>query len=80
MAICATTGSTDVSLHVADLSQRPLAIVMGNEQSGISQAVRDVASMLVRIPMSLSTEADSLNVTVAAGITVAEARRQADAQ
>ena len=80
MAICATTGSTDLSLHVADLSQRPLAIVMGNEQSGISQAVRDVASMLVRIPMSLSTEADSLNVTVAAGITVAEARRQADAQ
>jgi len=80
MAICATTGSTDVSLHVADLSQRPLAIVMGNEQSGISQAVRDVASMLVRIPMSLSSEADSLNVTVAAGITVAEARRQADAQ
>ena len=80
MAICATTGSTDLSLHVADLSQRPLAIVMGNEQTGISQAVRDVASMLVRIPMSLSTEADSLNVTVAAGITVAEARRQADAQ
>jgi tRNA G18 (ribose-2'-O)-methylase SpoU len=35
---------------------------------------------LVRIPMSLSSEADSLNVTVAAGITVAEARRQADAQ
>lgn len=80
MTICATTGSTDLALHRADLSTRPLAIVMGNEQSGISQAVIDVANVLVRIPMSPTTGADSLNVTVAAGITVAEARRQADVQ
>ena len=78
VTICATTGNTDVSLHDADLSQRPLAIVMGNEQNGISQAVMDVANALVRIPMSSTTGADSLNVTVAAGITVAEARRQAN--
>jgi TrmH family RNA methyltransferase len=78
VTICATTGNTDVSLHEVDLSQRPLAIVMGNEQNGISQAVMDVANTLVRIPMSPTTGADSLNVTVAAGITIAEARRQAD--
>ena len=76
--VCATTGSTEVSLHNVDLKQRPLAIVMGNEQNGISQAVTDVANVLIRIPMSPTTGADSLNVTVAAGITVAEARRQAD--
>jgi TrmH family RNA methyltransferase len=78
VTICATTGNTDVSLYDVDLSNRPLAIVMGNEQNGISQAVMDVANTLVRIPMSPTTGADSLNVTVAAGITVAEARRQAN--
>jgi tRNA G18 (ribose-2'-O)-methylase SpoU len=51
---------------------------MGNEQNGISQSVMEVANTLVRIPMSPTTGADSLNVTVAAGITVAEARRQAN--
>jgi len=78
VTICATTGNTDVSLYDVDLSNRPLAIVMGNEQNGISQSVMEVANTLVRIPMSPTTGADSLNVTVAAGITVAEARRQAN--
>lgn len=79
VTVCATTGNTNLSLHNADLRLRPLAIVMGNEQRGISQAIMDTAAVLVRIPMSPTTGADSLNVTVAAGITVAEARRQADA-
>jgi len=75
--VCATTGNTDISLYNVELTHRPLAIVMGNEQNGISHAVADIANLLVRIPMSPNTSADSLNVTVAAGITVAEARRQA---
>jgi TrmH family RNA methyltransferase len=78
VTICATTGSTETSLYKAELWPRPLAIVMGNEQNGISQSVIDIANVLVRIPMSASTKADSLNVSVAAGIAVAEARRQAD--
>lgn len=76
MCVVATTGSTSLSLYDSDLTQRPLAIVMGNEQSGISDATRAAASTLVKIPMAEMTLADSLNVTVAAGITLAEALRQ----
>lgn len=64
--------------HVAydtDLSPRPLAIVVGNETDGMSDALRSVASDFVRLPMA-ENGASSLNVTVAAGVLVYEAVRQ----
>lgn len=58
-----------------DLGSRPLALVVGNETEGISDAVRSLATDFVRLPMA-PDGASSLNVTVAAGVLVYEAIRQ----
>jgi|688.fasta_scaffold26913_3 23S rRNA (guanosine2251-2'-O)-methyltransferase len=52
----------------------PLAIIMGNEQTGISPEVIRIADQLGKIPMSGTT--GSLNVSVAAGVFLFEAVRQ----
>jgi TrmH family RNA methyltransferase len=65
-------------LHTeADLTG-PLAIVLGNEASGLSEAwnAPDVESL--RLPMR--GVADSLNVSVAGAVLLYEARRQRDGQ
>lgn len=49
-----------------------LAIAVGNEGAGLSEAVRASASRLVSIPMAAGVE--SLNVAVAAGILLYELR------
>jgi len=55
--------------------ERPLPLAVGNEQSGISDDVASACDTVVRIPMARGTGADSLNVTVAAGILLHEAVR-----
>lgn len=60
-----------------DFRQRyagPLAIVMGNEGGGLSDALAAACDELVRIPMVGS--ADSLNLAVATALMVYEARRE----
>jgi RNA methyltransferase, TrmH family len=52
----------------------PLAVVMGSEQFGISEFWLTNADLPVRIPMA--GQADSLNVAMAALITLFEAVRQ----
>lgn len=52
----------------------PTAIVVGTEATGLSQAWRDAATKNVQIPMQ--GVIDSMNVSVAAGILVFEAKRQ----
>lgn len=52
----------------------PLAIAVGSEATGISAALREAAKELVTIPMP--GRAESLNVSVAAGILMFEAVRQ----
>jgi RNA methyltransferase, TrmH family len=59
----------------ADL-RGPLAIVLGSEQAGLTDAWTSPTSDTVRLPM-LGT-ADSLNVSVAAAVLLYEARRQRD--
>jgi TrmH family RNA methyltransferase len=59
----------------ADLSGRPLAMLMGNETEGLSGAALAAATDYVRLPMA-PAGASSLNVTVAAGALVYEAVRQ----
>ena len=49
-------------------------LLMGRESSGVPDAVREEADMSARIP--LAEGARSLNVVVAAGVALAEARRQ----
>lgn len=52
----------------------PTAIVMGNEEQGISQPIIDLADRKICIPMT--GEINSLNVSVATGICVYEVSRQ----
>jgi len=54
--------------------KKPTILLVGNETRGLSAAYRQMANVLVRIPMGGS--ASSLNVAVAASIVLSEARRQ----
>lgn len=54
--------------------RRPSAIVLGSEGSGLHRLVAENCDMLVNIPMY--GKIDSLNVSVAAGVILFEARRQ----
>jgi TrmH family RNA methyltransferase len=50
-----------------------LAIVVGNEGSGLNPEIRAKASRIISLPISISVE--SLNVAVAAGIILYELRQ-----
>jgi 23S rRNA (guanosine2251-2'-O)-methyltransferase len=71
--VVGTDGEAALSLYGADLN-RPLALVLGAEGSGMRRLTRDRCDFLVSIPLAGSVE--SLNVSVAAGVTLFEARRQ----
>jgi TrmH family RNA methyltransferase len=62
------------TLWEADLSG-PLALVVGAEDAGLSSTALEIADRSVRIPQETGT-VDSLNVSVAAGVLLFEARRQ----
>jgi 23S rRNA (guanosine2251-2'-O)-methyltransferase len=64
-------------LYEADLTG-PLGVVMGAEGSGLRRLTREHCDVLVQIPMHGGME--SLNVSVAAGVTLFEALRQRRAQ
>jgi len=71
--VVGTDGQAEQSLYGADL-KRPLALVMGAEGGGMRRLTRERCDFLVRIPMA--GEVQSLNVSVAAGVALFEARRQ----
>ena len=71
--IVATTPDTDMLIWNADL-RGPVAIAVGAEQYGLTDAWIDAADVGVRIPMA--GMADSLNAAMAAGIALFEAVRQ----
>ena len=66
-------GEADTSLYDADL-KGPLALVMGSEGDGMRRLTRENCDLLASLPMKGDVE--SLNVSVAAGITLFEALRQ----
>lgn len=59
--------------HVQDFT-KPTALVVGTEAIGLSQAWRDASTQNISIPMQGAI--DSMNVSVAAGILIFEAKRQ----
>ncbi|GAA4281161.1 TrmH family RNA methyltransferase [Gaetbulibacter aestuarii] len=59
--------------HLQDFS-KPSAIVVGTEATGLSEAWLQASKQNIIIPMQ--GEIDSMNVSVAAGILIFEARRQ----
>lgn len=68
-----TDSAAPHSFYDLDL-QRPLALLMGSEDKGLRRLTRESCDFVARVPMG--GEAESLNVSVAAGVCLFEARRQ----
>jgi TrmH family RNA methyltransferase len=73
LRIISTSAHADLCYWDSELD-KPCAIVFGNETTGVSQEVKNIADLNVRIP--ILGGAHSLNVAVAAGIVLYEAVRQ----
>ena len=64
-----------VDYRSVDWRGRPVLLVMGNEQQGLTDELAKACTALVRIPQA--GRADSLNLAVATGVMLFEARRKA---
>lgn len=62
-----------VDYRTIDYSGKPVVVLMGNEQAGLPDELAISCSRLARIPQA--GRADSLNLAVATGIMIFEARR-----
>ncbi|MCG6118515.1 MAG: 23S rRNA (guanosine(2251)-2'-O)-methyltransferase RlmB [Aquimonas sp.] len=71
--IVGLAGEAESSLYSIDL-KGPMAIAMGGEGEGLRRLTREHCDYLAKIPMASGME--SLNVSVAAGISLFEALRQ----
>jgi len=71
--VVGTSDDAPITLYEADL-KGAVALVLGAEGKGLRQLTRKTCDVLVRIPMLGAVE--SLNVSVAAGVCLYEARRQ----
>ena len=71
--VVGTSDDAPITLYQADL-KGAVALVLGAEGKGLRQLTRKTCDVLVRIPMLGAVE--SLNVSVAAGVCLYEARRQ----
>jgi 23S rRNA (guanosine2251-2'-O)-methyltransferase len=68
-----TDDEAEKNLYEADFAG-PVALVMGSEGEGMRRLTRENCDFLVKIPMFGAVE--SLNVSVASGVCLFEARRQ----
>jgi len=71
--IYGTAGEAEQSLYATKFSGS-VALVLGGEESGLRRLTREKCDFLIKIPMHGSVS--SLNVSVATGVCLFEARRQ----
>jgi 23S rRNA (guanosine2251-2'-O)-methyltransferase len=67
-------GRGEIDLEALELATGPLVLVVGAEGKGLSRLVGETCDLTVRIP--LVADVESLNASVAAGITLAEIARR----
>ena len=70
-----TSGRGTRSLYETDL-KIPLGLVMGGEGPGLRRLTSERCDFLASIPMAKGAHVDCLNVSVAAGVALFEAKRQ----
>jgi 23S rRNA (guanosine2251-2'-O)-methyltransferase len=68
-------GEADASFYSLDLRGN-VALVLGGESDGLRRLTRENCDQLVKVPMPGGSDVESLNVSVAAGVTLFEAVRQ----
>ncbi|MCO5155066.1 MULTISPECIES: TrmH family RNA methyltransferase [unclassified Shinella] len=71
--VVATHLAGAVDYRSIDYRKKPVVLLMGNEQSGLPDELARAADALARIPQA--GRADSLNLAIATGIMLFEARR-----
>ncbi|NKX51063.1 RNA methyltransferase, partial [Arthrobacter deserti] len=71
-------GDGDVSLPGLQLATEPVCIVVGSEGKGLSRLVRENCDQIVSIP--IDSEMESLNASMAVGISLYEVSRQRPAR
>jgi TrmH family RNA methyltransferase len=73
IAIVTASPEGDTAYWEVDLGKRPVAIVVGSEQHGVTPLWFDVADAVVHLPMA---GVDSVNVAAAASVLLFDAVRQ----
>ena len=73
VSVVATHLAGAVDYRTIDYRRKPVVLLMGNEQSGLPEELAREADALARIPQA--GRADSLNLAIATGIMLFEARR-----
>ncbi|WP_234189063.1 RNA methyltransferase [Shinella sp. NM-101] len=73
VSVVATHLAGAVDYRAIDYRKKPVVLLMGNEQAGLPDALAREADALARIPQA--GLADSLNLAIATGIMLFEARR-----
>ncbi|MBD8553693.1 RNA methyltransferase [Rhizobium sp. CFBP 8762] len=71
--VVATHLAGSVDYRTIDYRRKPVVLMMGNEQSGLPEDLATEADALARIPQQ--GRADSLNLAIATGVMLFEARR-----
>jgi len=75
LKIVATSANAEKALEAEDLTG-PTLFLVGNESSGLSHYLYELADTLLTIPMDSASSASSLNVSCAATVLLYEASRQ----